>query len=150
MYGGTTRGRGSQLEGGRTKRELAAEMLAEQRKKRLSNITRSIHEFRDEKYNNRLEKLDRGRKRLPVSPRKQPHREAAAELDYCHSDSEDMDSDVSTDSLGYEEVIGKYGVQVTDTEINEINSGVDREEFRDKTKKKRKFIRNQGVKHLLY
>ena len=122
---------------------LALEMLEEQRKEHLNNnMARCILESKAEESISIKEKLDRDRERAAVSPRKQPPREAAAaELDYCHSDSEDMDSDVSTDSLGYEEVIGKYGVQVTDTEINEINSGVDREEFREKTKKKRKFIR---------
>ena len=88
-----------------------------------------------EKCKTNKEKLDRDRERLAVSPRQQPRREAAADLDYCHSDSEDLDSDVSTDSYGYEQVMsGNYGFLVTDTENI---SGIDHEEFRAKTKKKR-------------
>ena len=114
-------------------------MLAEQRKKHLSNITRSIHESKAEKCINRLERLDRDRKRLPVSPRKQPRREAAAEFDYCHSDSEDLDSDVSTSSVGLEQLVSDtpYGFLVTDTENI---SGIDKEDYSAKAKRKRKRI----------
>ena len=100
-------------------------------------MARVILESKAEKTKSIKEKLDRDRERVAVTPCKQPSREAAAaELDYCHSDSEGMHSDVSTDSFGYEEVMGKYGVQVTDTEFHEINSEVDRDEFRDKTERK--------------
>ena len=76
---------------------------------------------------------------MPVSPRKQPRREVTAEFDYCHPDSKDLDSDVITDSCGYEQVVsGTYGFMVTDTENI---SGIDKEEFRAKTKKRRKHIK---------
>ena len=77
---------------------------------------------------------------MPVIPRKQPRREAAAEFDYCHSDSEDLDSDVSTSSVGLEQLVSDtpYGFLVTDTENI---SGIDKEEFRAKTKRKRKHIK---------
>ena len=64
-------------------------------------MARDIIESKAEKTRNVKEKLDRDWERIAVTPRKQPPREAAAaELEYiemCHSDSEDMDSDVSTD-----------------------------------------------------
>ena len=61
-----------------------------------------------------------------------------------------MDSDVSTDSFEFDQVMGKYGVQVTDTEFHEINSGLDRDEFRKKQRRKESVSENQGVRHLLY
>ena len=114
-------------------------MLAEQRNKRLSKLTRSFHESKAEKYKKRLEKLDRDRERLPVTPREQPHRKAAAEVDYYHPDSEDLDSsDDSSSSIDLDELLHTpYGVIVTDTENI---SGVDKDEYREKTKKKRKHI----------
>ena len=101
--------------------------------------------------NLKLEKIKLKRKirqeRVAVSLRKQPPREAAAaaELEYIemvHSESENLDSDLSSDSCGLEDAWGKCGAYCTDTEFHEINSGVDRDEFREKTKKKRNCIRN--------
>ena len=68
-----------------------------------------------------------------------------------HSDSEDLDSDLSSDSFGLDDVWGKVGAYCTDTEFHELNSGIDRDEFMEKTKKKRKFIKkNLGIRHILY
>ena len=92
-------------------------MLETQRKGVSNSMARGICESKAQKIKIIKEKLSKDRERVVVTPRKQPPREAAAaELDYCHPDSEDMDSDVSTDSFGYEEVMGNYGDGVTDTE----------------------------------
>ena len=43
---------------------------------------------------------------MRVKPRKQPPRDVAADIVYaCNTDSDDLDSDVSTDSCGYSEVV---------------------------------------------
>ena len=134
---------------------MAAEMLVQQRIKHLeskkqadntvikhlSKLTSSLNESKAEKCQNRLEKLVRDRERLPVSPREQPRRQAAAEVEYYHPDSEDLDSsDDSSSSVELEELLDTpYGVLVTDTENI---SGVDKKEFRAETKKKRKHITN--------
>ena len=106
-------------------------MLENQQKGPANNMSRGILESKAEKTKSIKEKLDRDRERVAVTPRKQPPKEAAAaaEYDYCNTDSEDCDSDISSDSLRYEEVMGKHGDGVTDTEFYEFNSGVDRAEF---------------------
>ena len=125
-------------------------MLEKQREKRPNKMARDIIEYKAEKAKNIKEKLHRDRDRISVNPRKQPPREAAAaaaaaaELQYIemvHSDSEDLDSDISTDSYGLDDVYGQVGAYCTDTEFHELNSGVEREEFMEKTKKKQKFMR---------
>ena len=99
-----------------------------------------------------MEKLVRERGRLTVTPCEQPQRRDAAEVDYYQSDPEDLDSsDDSASSVGLEELIDPnipYGVLVTDTEQH--FSGVDRDEYRDKTRKKRKHITQPRSQPLLY
>ena len=76
---------------------------------------------------------------MPVSRCEQPRRQAAAEVEYYHPDSEDLDnSNDSSSSIDLDELLHTpYGVIVTD---NENISGVDKDEYREKTKKKRKHI----------
>ena len=59
-----------------------------------------------------------------------------------HSDSEDIESDISDDSSAsycLSDVFRSMGDHCTDSEFQE--SEVDREEFNEKHKKKRKFLR---------
>ena len=119
-------------------------------------------DFKAEKAKIAQDKLTKVKERISVKPRKQPPREAVAaaaaaaaaaataaaeeeerELDIVHSDSEDIDSDISndsTDSYGLDEVYKSIGSFCTDSEYQEL-SGVDREEFNERHKKKRKFLR---------
>ena len=69
--------------------------------------------------------------------------EEERKLDIVHSDSEDIDSDISndsTDSYGLSDVFKSIGSFCTDSEYQEL-SGVDREAFNERHKKKRKFLR---------
>ena len=74
--------------------------------------------------------------------------EEEEELEMVHSDSEDIDSDISTDSYGFSDVFRSIGAYCTDSEFQELNSGVDREEFNEKTKKKRKYLKKPRKKAL--
>ena len=103
--GKPTKRRESELQDNQSKQELALKMLENQRKGLSNNMARGILESKAEKTKSIKEKLDRDRERVAVTPCKQPPREAAAVADYedyCNTDSEDCNSDISTDSLGFE------------------------------------------------
>ena len=98
-------------------------------------------EYKAEKAKSVQDKLTKDRERISVKPRKQPPREAVIaaaaaaaaeeeerELDIVHSDSEDIDSDISndfTDSYELSDVFNSNGSFCTDSEYQEIN-GIDR------------------------
>ena len=73
---------------------------------------------------------------MPVSPRVQPLRQAAVEVEYFNPDSEDAgSSDNSTSPMDLDELLDtNYGASVTDTEHF---AGVEKDEYREKAKKKR-------------
>ena len=149
-----TRGRGrrgeSQLEGGLTKQELAAKTIAEQRKERYS-MQQNLRDSKAERERDRREKIARDRILMPVKPRKQPPRDVAADIVYaCNTDSEDLDSDVSTDSCGYSEVVKDQTYVFFLHKDSEIISWLHVEEFRDKAKKRRKFTKKAKVNDLLF
>ena len=153
---GRGRGKRSQSQMQSTQ-DLPLEMFEEQRKEHLSKMALNIRESKAEKAKNIKEKLEREKLKVGVCPHKQPPRQAVADTaaaaaaiaaaadaeasDYIHSDSEDMGSDYSTDSVDFSKVCNELGAMVTDSEFQDFHSGLDLDEFREKVKKKRKRIR---------
>ena len=102
---GTTRGESQQLEGGLSKRVLAAKTLAEEREKRYS-MYQNLLDSKAENERDRMEKRARDRMLMSVKPRKQPPRHVAADIVYpCNSDSDDLDSENSDDSYRLSEAM---------------------------------------------
>ena len=116
-------------------------------------------DFKAEKAKIAQDKLAKVKEKISVTPRKQPPREAAAaaaaaeeeeeeesECELVHSDSEDIqsESDISnesTDSYGYDEVLKSMVSYCTDSEYQDLLSGVDKEEFNERHKEKIKFLK---------
>ena len=125
-----------------------------------NKIVKTMLEVKAEKAKLAQDKLARVKEKISVPPRKQPHREAAAaaaaavaaaaadadeesEGELVHTDSEDIQSDISiesSDSYDYDKVLQSMVSYCTDSEFQDLLSGVDKEEFNERHKAKRKFL----------
>ena len=128
-----------------------------------NKIVKNMLEVKAEKAKIAQDKLARVKEKISVTPRKQPHREAAAadadeesEGKLVHSDSEDFqsESDISigsSESYDYDKEFKSMMPYCTDSEFQDGLSGVDKEEFNEKHKtKKNLFWLNQGTHKFLY
>ena len=117
-----------------------------------------------EKTKNRQEKLAKVNSKIQVERRQQPKREAAltaaavaaarSSEDEFSSDSEDLTSDSdcsvgSRASYDYEEDLQGFNY-VTDSDFQDGLTGMDKQEFNAKHKKKKVFWINQGTQQFLY
>ena len=97
-----------------------------------------------ENERHRMEKRARDRMLMSVKPRKQPPRHVAADIVYpCNSDSDDLDSENSNDSYRLSDAMKDQTYNYLHTD-SEFMSGLDEEEFIQKTKKKEIRFREKG------
>ena len=119
-----------------------------------SKPSRSLLDAKTEKTKHKMEKLAKVRSKVQVQRRQQPPREAAlvaaavaaarsSEDEFFHSDSEDLTSDSdcsvgSRASYDYEEDLQGFNY-VTDSDFQDGLTGMDKQEFNAKHKKKKTF-----------